>query len=109
LPENPGGKTVPNQDKAVYDRVAGGASDAPKQETLISTSEEPVDVVQKTLMADSLPMEGENSAGTLGASLPAQVQDDRLLPAENQVAGLPVEPEQQPIAVMPRRVKTMIV
>jgi hypothetical protein len=44
-PENPGGTTVPNQDKAVYDRVAGSGDAAqPKQEKLLSSAEEPIDV-----------------------------------------------------------------
>ncbi|PRD41238.1 hypothetical protein C5748_22270 [Phyllobacterium phragmitis] len=43
-PENPGGNTVPNQDKAVYDRVAGTTPDAPEQKTLVNTEEKPVDI-----------------------------------------------------------------
>ncbi len=43
-PENPGGATVPNQDKAVYDRVAGTLPNNPEQKTLISSGEEPVDI-----------------------------------------------------------------
>lgn len=43
-PENPGGVTVPNQDKAVYDRVAGTLPNNPEQQTLISSGEEPVDL-----------------------------------------------------------------
>ena len=107
VPENPGGKTVPNQDKAVYDRVAGAAVEKPKQEALISASEEPVDVVQKTLMTDSLPLEGEDLAAAAG--LPGQAPEERLLPEEEQAATSLPEGEQQPVAVMPRRVKTMIV
>ncbi len=48
VPENPGGKTVPNQDKAVYDSVGGAAAEAPKQKALVSSDEQPVDVVQRT-------------------------------------------------------------
>lgn len=110
LPENPGGKTVPNQDQAVYDRVSGAAVDAPKQETLISTSEEPIDVVQKTLMTSTLPMEGEELAESAGSMPAARIEDDRLLPQDSDLAALPEEPaQQQPVSVMPRRVKTMIV
>jgi hypothetical protein len=100
-PANPGGKTVPNQDKAVYDRVAGAGSETPKQQQLISSSEEPVDVVQKTLMPDTLPLEGENDMQMTDA---ADTEDPRLLPQDQQQAG-----EQQPVTVMPRKVKTMIV
>jgi len=103
-PENPGGKTVPNQDKAVYDRVAGVASQEPKQETLISSNEEPVDVVQKTLMPDTLPLEGENE---IEATEVGETDDPRLLPQQPEQAAAPAE--QQPVTVMPRKVKTMIV
>ncbi|CDZ28052.1 SPOR domain-containing protein [Neorhizobium galegae] len=104
-PENPGGKTVPNQDKAVYDRVAGVSPKDPKQRTLISSNEEPVDVVQKTLMPDTLPLEGENDIEPTDVG---ETEDPRLLPqdrtAQNNAAA-----EQQPVTVMPRKVKTMIV
>lgn len=104
LPKDPGGKTVPNQDKAVYDRVAGQVPEAPKQEALISTSEEPIDVVQKTLMSDQFPLDGEDMAEVADASY----REDRLVP-DGEQAGMPAEAGQQPVAVMPRRVKTMIV
>ncbi|MBP2559265.1 hypothetical protein J2857_002016 [Neorhizobium galegae] len=104
-PENPGGKTVPNQDKAVYDRVAGVSPKDPKQRTLISSNEEPIDVVQKTLMPDTLPLEGENDIEPTDVG---ETEDPRLLPqdrtAQNNAAA-----EQQPVTVMPRKVKTMIV
>lgn len=99
-PANPGGKTVPNQDKAVYDRVAGAGSDVPKQQQLISSNEEPVDVVQKTLMPDTLPLEGENDMPMTEVS---DTEDPRLLPQDQQQAG------EQPVTVMPRKVKTMVV
>ncbi|SFB42661.1 Sporulation related domain-containing protein [Rhizobium sp. NFR07] len=103
-PANPGGKTVPNQDKAVYDRVAGAASQMPRQEQLISSSEEPVDVVQKTLMPDNLPLEGENDVQMTDV---ADTEDPRLLPQEQADASQPTD--QQAVTVMPRKVKTMIV
>ncbi|TDK38821.1 SPOR domain-containing protein [Rhizobium deserti] len=101
-PANPGGKTVPNQDKAVYDRVAGAAPETPKQQTLISSNEEPVDVVQKTLMPDTLPLEGENDIEPTDVG---ETEDPRLLPQEQpQQASA-----QDPVTVTPRKVKTMIV
>jgi len=108
LPKDPGGKTVPNQDKAVYDRVAGQVPEAPKQEALISTSEEPVDVVQKTLMTDQLPLEGENMADAADFMRDDTYREDRLVPGVEQ-ASMAAETSQQPVSVMPRRVKTMIV
>ncbi len=44
-PENTGGTTIPNQDNKVYDTVAGGSAPVdPKQDTLVSSEEEPVDI-----------------------------------------------------------------
>ncbi len=99
-PENPGGKTVPNQDKAVYERVAGGANGAPRQETLISSNEEPMDVVQRTLTSDNLPLQGEEEAMTENLD----TQDERLLPQQAN-AGT----QGDPVSVMPRKVRTMVV
>lgn len=103
-PENPGGKTVPNQDKAVYDRVAGASPESPKQQTLISSDEQPVDVVQKTLMPDNLPLEGEDEVEPTDVG---QTEDPRLLPQQEQQAA--AASQQDPVTVTPRKVKTMIV
>jgi hypothetical protein len=107
VPENPGGKTVPNQDKAVYDRVAGGALNDPKQSSLISSDEQPMDVVQKTLMPDNLPMEGEEDGTETAATDVGDTQDPRLLP--QQATAQSGQQAGDQLAVMPRRVKTMIV
>jgi hypothetical protein len=107
VPENPGGRVVPNQDKAVYDRVAGGAAADPKQPALISSNEKPVDVVQRTLIPEQLPLEGENDADMEAAGTPVgETEDPRLLSPEekaahNEGAGA--------TGVSPRKVRTMIV
>lgn len=105
VPENPGGKVVPNQDKAVYDRVASGTLDAPKQQSLISSDEQPMDVVQKTLVPENIPLEGENEEMEGGATTVGDTQDARLLPQETAAATA----DRDQLAVMPRKVKTMIV
>lgn len=102
-PQNPGGKVVPNQDKAVYDRVATGTLEAPKQPSLISSDEQPVDVVQKTL--ETLPMETDVE-GLEAVSTPVgETEDARLLPQQTANAAV----AQDQLAVMPRKVKTMVV
>ena len=111
VPEDKGGKTVPNQDKAVYDRVAGAAPQDPKQQSLISSSEEPVDVVQKTLLPDTLPLEGENDGADemeVASTPVGETQDPRLLPQETQ-AQAPASNNSTPAAGSPRKVRTMIV
>ncbi len=107
VPENPGGRVVPNQDKAVYDRVAGGSAADPKQPALISSNEQPVDVVQRTLIPEQLPLEGENDGDMQSAGTPVgETEDPRLLSpeekaAQNEGAGA--------TGVSPRKVRTMIV
>ncbi|EDQ33337.1 Sporulation related domain protein [Hoeflea phototrophica DFL-43] len=100
LPENPGGVTVPNQDKAVYDRVAGGDGTQSGQPSLVNTAEEPIDVVQRTLDPDVLPLEGRNEEPTVKSEerLTADGASDA---AAGVAAGAPV--------VSPRRVRTMVV
>ncbi|WP_313525330.1 SPOR domain-containing protein [Shinella sp.] len=100
VPAEKGGKTVPNQDKAVYDRVAGDNASTPQQEQLVTSTEEPVDVVQRTLTPEALPDDGVDT--------PATAEDDsnRLLPGvdEPETATADGKP-----LVSPRKVKTMIV
>lgn len=100
VPENPGGKKVPNQDKAVYERVSGNKAENVKQDSLIATAEVPVDVAAKTL--------GDTSTTEAG-----QVPG---VSADNSDARLPASPSQPAAtgqssneAIAPRKVKTMIV
>ncbi|RRN68570.1 SPOR domain-containing protein [Agrobacterium deltaense] len=107
VPENPGGRVVPNQDKAVYDRVAGGSAADPKQPALISSNEQPVDVVQRTLIPEQLPLEGENDADMEAAGTPVgETEDPRLLSPEEKAAQTEGSAA---TGVSPRKVRTMIV
>lgn len=112
VPEDPGGKVVPNQDKAVYDRVAGDAATTPKQKELVSSAEQPVDVVQKTLEAEA-PDEGDNPDLQANATPVGETEDPRLLPnhdagADTDVAAASSDDQAIP-SVSPRKVRTMIV
>jgi len=109
VPEEKGGKTVPNQDKAVYDRVAGEKSEAPRQEALVSTTEEPVDVVQRTLTPENLPLEGNDydDDALPGISDSEDAETARLMP-DGAADGAVAEDEKAP-ALAPRKVRTMIV
>ena len=102
VPENPGGKEVPNQDKAVYDRVSGEADvAAAKQERLVSTDEEPIDVVQRTLMPE-FPMDDESVPPAIDETADARLTpdgaDQNITSTEKVVSG-----------VAPRKVRTMVV
>ncbi|OBZ94083.1 hypothetical protein ADU59_17950 [Pararhizobium polonicum] len=107
VPVEKGGKTVPNQDKAVYDRVAGAQDTMPQQGTLVSSTEEPVDVVQRTLTPENLPLEGAND-DLPGVTPVDDDGSDRLLP-DGQTAENAAADEDQSPAVSPRKVRTMIV
>jgi hypothetical protein len=85
-PENPGGATVPNQDKAVYDRVAGTLPNNPEQKSLISAGEEPVDLGAQ-----------DNDVGA------------NDFPEPNQTAEAPSNTGQDSPLIQPREVETMIV
>ena len=108
VPENPGGKTVPNQDKAVYDRVAGNAAETPKQDSLLSSTEDPVDVVQRTLSPENLPLEGGADAEANMPTPVGETEDTRLLSGEVAHEGGTSKAEATP-AVSPRKVRTMVV
>ena len=105
VPEEKGGKTVPNQDKAVYDRVAGDTAATPQQEQLVTSTEEPVDVVQRTLTPETLPFDGPEDG--VGAVIAAE-NENRVLPGVDEPETAAAEGGNTPL-VSPRKVKTMIV
>ena len=110
VPENPGGKTVPNQDKAVYDSVGGAAAEAPKQKSLVSSDEQPVDVVQRTLTPETLPEDNDAPMPSMATPV-GDTQDPRLLPnddATDTAAANPSDADRSP-SVSARKVRTMIV
>ncbi len=96
-PANPGGKSVPDQDKAVYDKVDGGQAALPSQGTLVSDSEEPVDIASVTPEA---PVETVASDGAVKseARVDADASADAPAPASAETA-----------AVTPKKVRTFIV
>ncbi|MEO4040399.1 SPOR domain-containing protein [Hoeflea sp. CAU 1731] len=104
-PADPGGKTVPNQDLAVYDRVAGDGAETPTQENLVSTEEEPIDVVQRTLNPESLPLEGRNGVAEPVGS-PAKSEDRLTADSMNPD---PAAAAEDSYGVAPKRVRTLIV
>ncbi len=115
-PEQPGGVTVPNQDKAVYERFGAGENDTqPAQERLVSTEEEPVNLAVRTVPIAAPttlidPADAETADDLPGAfGQPAEQarpkSEDRVEATDDFDAGLSEE-----IAVIaPRRVRTMVV
>lgn len=107
VPENRGGVTVPNQDKAVYDRVAGNVVEDPKQDSLLSSKEEPIDVVQRTLIPETLPLEGAEDSDDVSPTPVGETEDARLL--GNETATDTTAETDATAGVSPRKVRTMIV
>jgi hypothetical protein len=107
-PENPGGATVANQDKAVYDKVEGDQASLPAQGALVSESEEPVDIAAVTPPAEpATPVEAASPAETPVPS------EDTTVKAEDRVETPAAEATQAPAAetaaVTPKKVRTVIV
>lgn len=89
-PDDPGGTTVPNQDRAVF---ASGSDAEPEQENLVSTAEEPVDIA-------SAPADGLPSPVAAGGAK----SEDRLIEGGTEST------TQDAIApITPRRVRTLVV
>ena len=114
-PEDPGGKTVPNEDRKVYEQVAGATrTERLTQEKLILTEEEPIDVggdVNIPRVASSDPAASGTQAELApvdkpDSAVPAGKNDGSILLETGRFAGAPVE---EPVVVKPRRVKTLIV
>jgi hypothetical protein len=104
-PKDPGGQIVPNQDKVVYDRVSGDDTDITKQDRLLTSNEEPVDVVQRTLMPENLPNDDDDQANA--ATDTTDTTDPRLLP-NGQDKNITTT-EKTVSGVSPRKVRTMVV
>jgi hypothetical protein len=128
---------VPNQDKAVYDRVAGSGDAAqPKQEKLLTSAEEPIDVpaprmveapvdeavaeaparqvdaVADTVAAADLPQPAPADALSQAASsdlpgvTPPAKSEDRIAQVLQESG---IDDSVEVAAVAPRKVRTMIV
>lgn len=100
-PENPGGSIVPNQDVAVYDKVGNAGAETVKQDTLVSTTEQPVDLAEKAVTRVVLP----------GPS--ATQSDEQLLKSEERIDPQATEEESvvaaEVASVSPKRVRTLVV
>ncbi|TCD12345.1 SPOR domain-containing protein [Oricola cellulosilytica] len=95
VPDDPGGAKVPNQDRAVYGEVDGNAPEAPMQETLVSTSEEPIDL-------------SDGGSAILPSGLSEGVKvEDRLAPEADD--GQTITARDNSGALAPRRVRTVVV
>ncbi len=105
-PADPGGGDEPlNQDSVAYDAATGvGADDTPQQESLVTTTEEPVNIASRVVETSRLPGVDDEQLSTDGGA--AGKAEDRLQATTPEAAN---EVSNEVIAVQPRRVRTMIV
>jgi hypothetical protein len=105
-PKDPGGRTIPNQNKAVYERVAAGEGQglpSTTQQALLTDAEEPIDLPPEEPPATYDDLPGVDVAGSDAMS---EGGDARLASA---VGDAPT-PAVEPVGVLqPRKVRTMVV
>ncbi|MBZ9601949.1 SPOR domain-containing protein [Phyllobacterium chamaecytisi] len=107
-PETASTAVVPNQDKAVYDKSATAAPEAPKQDQLVTTREDPIDLpadedggasVTDMLATDAPPTDGPAAGDKVEARVDPATADDTADAA----------PAERNSAIAPRKVQTMVV
>lgn len=102
VPKDPGGRTVPNQNKAVYNRVNGEAGASTTQQALLTDAEEPID----------LPVEEEPAAyQDLPGVDPIGAQSAEVDPSQERIEVAAADgAAESPVPVLqPRKVRTMVV
>ena len=122
-PEVPGGKVVADQDKAVYDKVAGAGDAVANPGQLITTSEEPVDIAAVA----SDPVDEGDNADTQDAPVTAKIMTPAAAATPTATLATPakgkaedrvdpaLDPENAPVAsadataVAPKKVRTFVV
>lgn len=99
IPDDPGGKEIPHQNKAIYDRVGG---DDPQTERLVSSEEQPLNV------------QGANAGGQRTVSRVISLSGDQTGPGSNEL--LPgIQPNSRAGVstagdrIGPKKVRTVIV
>ncbi|WP_404862023.1 SPOR domain-containing protein [Georhizobium sp. MAB10] len=107
-PEDPGGRTVPNQDQAVYGQVDGSSANG-DDINLISRAEEPVDVVQRTVDPNVLPLEGRPFSGGAPEDDMDVMDEDVAGLGEGNLAMRGAVSDEDPLGVAPRMVRTSVV
>jgi hypothetical protein len=111
-PETPGGKVVPNQDIAVFDKAAGDKPADAAQTELVSKTETPVDLAAKAAPRVVLPGPAKTDA-SLQETDAAASEPDPGVKSEERIAEQPAEDVSQVksevASVSPKKVRTMVV
>ena len=100
-PQDPGGRSIPNQNKAVYERVQSAAADVqPSQKTLLTAVQEPVDLPK----ADDNGLPGVDLSPITGARAAELARTNAA-----SVPGVSTVAEPEPNVLQPRHVRTLTV
>ena len=111
-PETPGGKIVPNQNIAVFDKAAGEKPAESAQTELVSNTEAPVDLAAKAAPRVVLPGPAKTDPALQEAdAVPAAA--DAGVKSEDRVAEQPADDaslvQSEVASVSPKKVRTMVV
>jgi hypothetical protein len=111
-PETPGGKVVPNQDIAVFDKAAGDKPVEAAQTELVSNTETPVDLAEKTAPRVVLPGPAKTDPA-LQETDAAAAEPDLNAKSEERVIEQPADDaslvKTEVVSVSPKKVRTMVV
>ncbi len=111
-PETPGGKVVPNQDIAVFDKAAGGKPADAAQTELVSNTETPVDLAEKAAPRVVLPGPAKTDPALQGVDA-VPVEADPNAKSEERVAEQAADDaslvKSEVASVSPKKVRTMVV
>jgi hypothetical protein len=111
-PETPGGKVVPNQDIAVFDKAAGDKPADAAQTELVSKTETPVDLAAKAAPRVVLPGPAKTDP-TLQETDAAVSEPDPSAKSEERIAEQPADDaslvKNEVASVSPKKVRTMVV
>lgn len=101
-PENPGGRSIPNQNKAVYERVASpDAGRSTTQSALLTQSEEPIELPPEDEPSAYEDLPGVDLVDNEGLGLKDPARLEEVAAVAEDTSPVPV--------LQPRKVRTMVV
>ena len=102
VPKDPGGRTVPNQNKAVYNRV-NGAENQPSttQQALLTDAEEPMDLPAEEEPSAYQDLPGVDMVATADMPDPSQARIEPVSTGASEESAVPL--------IQARKVRTMVV
>lgn len=108
-PDDPGGATIPNQERLIYSRVAGGEEDEPDAR-LVTREESPLPAGADGKIGERFPgLAGGSAGGPTGSSGPGTLSVDKSNQGRAPAAPPPIAAAPSADSPLPRRVRTLAV